>query len=62
MDGSVAVLHPDQVWDVSGGCFFVRMDKDGSRRHRRQQVYKDATGRKFVVVERSKDAVRADNP
>jgi hypothetical protein len=48
----IEVLHPDQVWDVTRTCFFVKLETVQGKRHLGQPVYKDATGRRFVIVPR----------
>lgn len=48
----VEVLHPDQVWDASRGCFFVGLKPDGKSKHMGEQVYTDSTGRRLIIVAR----------
>lgn len=48
----VEVLHPDQVWDLGRGCFFVNMKPDGKAKFMGEPVYTEASGRRFIVVPR----------
>jgi len=48
----VAVLHPDQVWDVSRECFFLGLQPT-KQKHIGEVVYKDVFGRLMVIVGRA---------
>jgi hypothetical protein len=45
----ISVLNPWQVWDVSRGAYYVKLENT-KQKHLGHPVYKDAYGAKFIVT------------
>lgn len=50
MEDKVVVLRAYQVWDPGRGGFFVGLEAT-KQRHQGHTVYKDAFGRRIVILE-----------
>lgn len=47
----ILALTMNQVRDPNRGSFYVKLQADGKAKHLGKQVYKDAFGVRFIIVD-----------